>query len=72
MGELAAAVEGGTVREAAERLAQTASDGNIDVRIYHRAEVKDKIIKRVVRVMKERAVDCVVNRPRNVLASDVD
>lgn len=43
-----------------------------DYHIYNRAEVKDRSIKLVERVLKESAIDCFMNKKRNVRESDID
>lgn len=40
-------------------------DQSLDLYMYSVAERKDKIIKAVERIMKECAVDCSINKPRN-------
>ena len=45
---------------------------SIDIHMYEISEKKDREIKRVVRMMKQCAVDCQVNYDRNVRPDDVD
>lgn len=47
------------------------SDKSIDMRMYKLSEDKDIAIKKVERAMKESAVDCYLNRKRNIRA-DLD
>ena len=46
-------------------------DSSIDMRMYKLSEDKDILIKRVERAMKESAVDCALNRERNI-RTDLD
>ena len=46
-------------------------DSAIDMRMYKLSEDKDILIKRVERAMKESAVDCALNRNRNI-RTDID
>jgi len=46
-------------------------DSSIDMRMYKLSEDKDILIKRVERAMKESAVDCELNRARNI-RTDID
>jgi hypothetical protein len=43
---------------------------SIDIRMYKKCEWKDVRIKQIERVLKEVAVDCVLNRERNILEID--
>lgn len=46
---------------------------SVDLHIYESAENKDRVIKKVERLMKRSAVDCQINRPRNqARPSDLD
>jgi hypothetical protein len=55
------------------RLASYTSDGDsIDNHIYRMSEDKDRDIRRITRIMKRCAVDCVINRGRNQRPEDRD
>ena len=45
---------------------------SIDVQMYELSEEKDRQIKRVMRMMKQCAVDCQINYMRNVRPKDID
>lgn len=44
----------------------------IDTLLYKRSEQKDVLIQRVMRYIKQSAVDCMLNRQRNILPSSLD
>lgn len=44
----------------------------IDVQLYAKSEEKDRLIRKVMRYLKQCAIDCYSNYKRNVRASDVD
>lgn len=48
----------------------TAGGRSVDLEMYQIAEQKDREIHRVLRIMKQCAVDCQINRGRNVRATD--
>lgn len=52
--------------------AVTQENSSVDIEMYELSEEKDKEIKRVMRIMKEVAVDCRINYARNVRPKDVD
>jgi Type III restriction enzyme, res subunit len=45
---------------------------SIDTKMYALSEIKDRQIKRVIRMMKQAATDCQINYNRNVRPKDVD
>jgi isocitrate/isopropylmalate dehydrogenase len=45
---------------------------SIDYLMYEISEIKDLKIKQIERVCKETAVDCALNKRRNLLAIDKD
>ena len=45
---------------------------SIDIDMYQLSEIKDREIKRVMRMMKQCSVDCQINYARNVRSTDVD
>nr|QBK93113.1 MAG: DEAD/SNF2-like helicase [Pithovirus LCPAC403] len=44
---------------------------SIDTRMYGVAQLKDKSISRILRIAKEYAIDCMINRRRNVRDTDL-
>ncbi len=52
--------------------AVTDNGTSIDLHMYQLSEVKDREIKRVVRMMKQIAVDCHIHYNRNVRPDDID
>jgi len=55
------------------RHAAVDEDGiSVDVEMYELSEKKDREIKRVMRMMKQIAVDCQINYSRNVRPKDID
>lgn len=52
--------------------AVTEEGTSIDVHMYQLSEVKDREIKRVMRMMKQVAADCQIHYRRNVRANDID
>ena len=52
--------------------AVTTEGTSIDVHMYQLSEVKDREIKRVMRMMKQVATDCQIHYSRNVRPADVD
>lgn len=47
------------------------SGTSIDLQMYQLSEIKDREIKRIMRMMKQCAVDCQINYNRNVRVSDI-
>jgi hypothetical protein len=47
-------------------------ENNIDIEMYERSEMKDRQIKRIMRMMKQCATDCQINYARNVRRNDID
>jgi hypothetical protein len=45
---------------------------SIDTHMYITAESKDIIMSRILRIMKEESVDCIMNRRRNIRETDED
>lgn len=45
---------------------------SIDLEMYHYAEGKDLLIRRLIRLLKQIAWDCIINHRRNVRPDDVD
>ena len=55
------------------QLVAVTKDGEgIEAMIYVRAEYKDRRIRRIMRMMKRSAIDCVLNHRRNVRREDTD
>jgi hypothetical protein len=42
---------------------------SVDIEFYKISEIKDVNIKKIERIMKEAAVDCSINKERNLLAT---
>jgi hypothetical protein len=62
------------LRVAAEPIIDVTSKAkleSIDMQMYKISEDKDIVIKQVERLMKETAVDCALNRSRNLLSTDL-
>jgi hypothetical protein len=45
---------------------------SIDMQMYSLSEIKDREIKRIIRMMKQVATDCQINYTRNVRPRDID
>jgi len=43
----------------------------IDARLYIRSEEKDRLIRQIMRYIKRSAIDCYLNKERNVLPTDI-
>lgn len=51
---------------------QTDNYDTIDPQMYVRAEQKDRLIRKIMRYMKQSSLDCYINYNRNVRPTDVD
>jgi len=52
--------------------ATTSTGGSVDLEMYQLSEVKDREIKRIMRMMKQVSTDCQIHYNRNVRAGDED
>lgn len=53
-------------------LANNPEHTSSDLRMYQTTENKDRVIHRILRIMKQCAIDCQIHYNRNVRATDVD
>ena len=48
------------------------SGSSIDLQMYQLSEIKDREIKRIMRMMKQSSIDCQINYNRNVRLTDIN